>query len=213
MGALEQVMQLRGQGMNDEDISGNLQQQGVTPKEINDAINQANIKNAVAGEDPQTAQGEAQAAPAAGEQYAPPAAAGGYAPQTQDYSQQQGGTAAPQEYYEEAAYGTGAAAGTSPDTMIELANQVFSEKIRKTSKAVDELTEFKTLTQVKLDNIEERLKRMEKIIDTVQIKVLEKVGSFSSEMKKTQKELEMVENTVSKISKASATKKTTSKKK
>jgi len=203
MGALEQVMQLRGQGMSDEDISGTLQQQGITPKEITDAINQANIKNAVTGEAGQDAPKTAPVATAAETgQYTQPANAGGYAPQTQDYSQQ----GAPQEYYEEAPYGTGAAAGTSPDTMIELATQVFSEKIRKTSKVVDELTEFKTLAQVKLDNMEERLKRMEKIIDTVQIKILEKVGSFASEMQKTQKELNMVESTVGKMNKSKAKK-------
>ena len=225
MGTLEQVMQLRGQGMSDEQISSNLQQQGVAPKEITDAINQANVKTAVSGEDPsqqtQTQQNPAAQAPAGN---TGGGTAGGYTPQTQDYSQEaaqqnygnQGYADQGQEYYQESGYGTAPAAGTSPDTMIELANQVFSEKIRKTSKAVNELNEFKTTAQVKLDNLEERMKKIEKIIDTIQIKVLEKVGEFSSELRKTQKEVEMVEDSFSKMHKkksSSHSKKKTSKKK
>lgn len=209
MGALEQVMQLRGQGMSDEDVSSALQQQGVSPKEITDAINQANIKNAVSGEGDAPPAGGYETAGAGG-------AEGGYAPQTQDYSQYdaQGQATAPQEYYEEAAYAGGGGAGMSPDTMIELSTQVFSEKIKKTSKSVDELSEFKALAQVKLESMDERLKRIEKIIDTIQIKVLEKVGSFASELQKTQKELEMVENSFSKVAMPkSSSKKSSSKKK
>ena len=47
MGTLEQVMQLKNQGMADAQIIGALQQQGISPKEINDAISQAQIKSAV----------------------------------------------------------------------------------------------------------------------------------------------------------------------
>jgi len=213
MGTLEQVMQLRGQGMSDDQISSNLQQQGVSPKEITDAINQANVKNAVSGgEDAQGTPDPTTQAPSGESVGGYADQAGGYTPQTQDYSQQgyanQGGG---QEYYQEAPYSTSPAAGTSPDTMIELANQVFSEKIRKTSKEVNELTEFKTMAQVKLDNLEERMKRIEKIIDTIQIKVLEKVGSFSSELRKTQKEVNMVEDSVAKMNKSKAKKKTSKK--
>jgi len=203
MGALEQVTQLRNQGMSDEDISSSLQQQGVSPKEITDAINQSNIKNAVSGGN---AQGEYEAG---GE------SEGGYAPQTQDYSQgnqRQRPAAAPQEYYEEAPYATGPAAGMSSDTMIELSSQVFAEKIKKTSKSVDEFSEFKGLAQVKLENIEERLKRIEKIIDTIQIKILEKVGAFASELQKTQKEIEMVEESFSKVAMPKTSSKSSKKK-
>ena len=180
MAALEQVTQMRNQGMSDEDISASLQQQGVSPKEITDAINQANIKNAVSGGD----------APEQGGYETAGTAEGGYAPQTQDYSQygNQQQAAAPQEYYEESPYSAGGG-GMSSDTMIELATQVFSERIKKTTKNIDEIAEFKALAQVKIESIDERLKRIEKIIDTIQIKVLEKVGEFASELKKTQKEL------------------------
>lgn len=49
MGILEQVMQMRKEGTPDQDIISQLQEQGVNPRTINDALNQANIKNAVGG--------------------------------------------------------------------------------------------------------------------------------------------------------------------
>ena len=47
MGVLEQVIQMREQGMSDQDIVNQFQEQGLSPRMINDAINQANIKSAV----------------------------------------------------------------------------------------------------------------------------------------------------------------------
>lgn len=194
MGVLEQVTQLKNQGMNEEDIMNDLQQQGISPKEISDAINQAKIKGAVSdsGNEDYSSSGDA---------------GGGYAPQTQEignnaYNMQQG---APQEYYEEGTYNQGSAGGMDSDMIIEISNQVFSEKIKKIQNKIDDMTEFRTLTQVKVDNIEERLKRIEKMIDTLQIKILEEVSSYGNELKKTQKEVSMIEDTLS--SKKSAFKK------
>jgi hypothetical protein len=200
MGVLDQVMQLKSQGMNDDDIVGSLQEQGISPKEINDAMNQAQIKNAVYAED------------AGYEAPSPIAAAGAeesqYAPQTQEINQAYEQQPAGQGYYQEA-YAPAQQAIDS-DTIIEIANQVFSEKTRKIEKTIDELNEFKTLGQVKIDSIDERLKRIEKIIDTIQIKILEKIGSYGEELKTTQKELTMMQDSFRKArikSKAKSSKK------
>jgi len=196
MGVLDQVTQLKNQGMGDEEIVSSLQGQGVAPKEITDAINQAKIKGAVSD--------SGQEAPAPGmPPESAPAEAGNYAPQTQEmgndaYQQE----AAPQEYYEEGAYEQSPAGGMNSDMIIEIANQVFSEKIKNIQNKTDEMNEFKTLTQVKVDSIEDRLKRMEKMFDSLQIKILEEVGSYSNALKKTQKEVSMIENTMGKKSTA-----------
>src|SRR3989304_214793 len=49
MGVLEQVIQMREQGIPDQDIVSQLQEQGIHPRSISDALNQANIKSAVGG--------------------------------------------------------------------------------------------------------------------------------------------------------------------
>jgi hypothetical protein len=226
MGVLDQVMQLKNQGMGDQDIVNNLQQQGIAPKEITDAINQASIKNAVSGPDAATAgQNYAPSPNDAAPQAAAPAGGaeqGYYSPQTQEmgaapqagYAQQ----AAPTEYYEEGAYQQPGgyaepASGMDSDTMIEIANQVFAEKIKKTEKQLEEVAELKTIAQVKVKGIDERLKRMEKMIDTLQIQILEKVGSYSKDLQSTKKEVSMLEDTLGKTIKAKASKSSSSSKK
>src|SRR3989344_7907181 len=47
MGALDEVMRLKNQGYSDQQIISGLRQQGVSPREINDALSQAQIKMAV----------------------------------------------------------------------------------------------------------------------------------------------------------------------
>jgi len=47
MGILEQVTKMKEQGIPDNQIANKLQEQRVSPKEINDALNQSKIKNAV----------------------------------------------------------------------------------------------------------------------------------------------------------------------
>ena len=201
MGVLDQVMQLKDQGYGDQDIMDNLQQQGASPKEITDAINQANIKSAISSPEGPGAMEPPTPEPisAAGTEQE-----GYYTPQTQEmggaYPQQQAG---PAEYYEEGAYAP-ASTGMDSDTIIEIANQVFSEKIRKTEKRVEELEELKTVIQVKVNGMEERLKRIEKMIDTLQVQILEKVGSYGRELESTKKEVSMLGDTLGKTIKVKA---------
>jgi hypothetical protein len=214
MAALEQVTQLKGQGMSDEDIVANLQQQGLSPKEITDAINQANIKSAVTGEagagypapEGPPANPEAGGAPGA-------VGAGGYAPATEemaaapaaDAGYAAGGEAA---YYPAEGGGGYAASGADSGTMIDIANQVFSEKGKKIQDQVDDLNDFKTTAGTKVDAMDDRLKKIEKMIDTLQIKVLEKVSAFGKDIESTKKEVAMVEESVGKLTGRMAAKKT-----
>src|SRR3990172_6143296 len=52
MSVLDQVMVLKAQGMPDYEISRRLQEQGIPPLEINDALGQAQIKSAVSDTGP-----------------------------------------------------------------------------------------------------------------------------------------------------------------
>jgi hypothetical protein len=60
MPTLDTIIEMQQKGMTDYEISTNLQSQGVSPREINDALNQAKIKSAVTD----TAQPGAQTQPA-----------------------------------------------------------------------------------------------------------------------------------------------------
>jgi len=127
-----------------------------------------------------------------------------YQYQPQEYTQQE---YAPQEGYE---YQTQTAQGAADtDTIIEISEQVFADKMKIISKQIESFNEFKTLSSIKIDNISERLKRMEMSIDRLQIAILEKIGSYGRGIDTLKKEMEMVQGSFSKIVNATAEKSNT----
>jgi len=204
MAILEEIKKMRSEGIGDNEIVGNLQQRGISPKEINDALSQDKIKSAVAGNETREME------PSIMEQTAPaPNPQETYSPQTQDISQQemyapQQDTYSPnqeyaqQEFYPEGDYGY-QSAGMDTDTIIEIAEQVFSEKMKKMKKQMDEMNEFKTLAQMKIENSVERLKRIESTIDKLQASILEKVGSYGQNLESIKKEMSMMQDSFGKM--------------
>lgn len=85
------------------------------------------------------------------------------------------------------------------DTTIEIAEQVFIEKIKNIQKKVEDLTEFKTLAEVRIENISDRLKRIEHTIDALQADILEKVGSYGRGIDSVKREMEMVQESFGKV--------------
>lgn len=241
MGALDQVTKMREEGMNDEDIIYNLREQGISPKVISDALNQASIKAAVTG-----IRGDALVAPQ-NEDYAPQefyslpenSSKERYAPENQEEesyaptSNYKNQTPEPQEYYSpqetyappaqdnylavpQASYPqetyapeqysdpyaqqaySGYAPNTSTETLIDIAQQVVSEKTSDIKKRIDSLEEFKTIAQTRIDYISERVKRIDLTLDKLQIAILDKVGSYSSTLEGIKKEMSMMQESFSK---------------
>lgn len=196
MGVLEQITQMKNQGIPDNEIIRNLQEQGVSPKEINDALNQAQIKNAVNKSGDEIPQEFSEMPPQQNQ--------GNYAPQTQEmpeqemYSQQPAQEYAQQDQYSQQGYSYPSERADS-DMIIEIAEQVFSEKIKKMQKQTEENTEFKALAQTKIDNVSERLKRIETMIDKLQITILEKVGSYGNNLENIKKEMSMMQDSFGKV--------------
>ncbi|MEK6741768.1 MAG: hypothetical protein AABX91_00360 [Nanoarchaeota archaeon] len=121
--------------------------------------------------------------------------AGNYNTQAQGYQYQ------PQEYTQQegSEYQPGAMASSDTDTIIEISEQVFAERMKGAVKQLESLIEFKTLSETKIENISHRLARLEASIDKLQIAILEKVGSYGRGLDTVKKEMEMVEDSFSKI--------------
>ena len=140
MGTLDQVTQMKNEGRTDQEISGALQQQGISPKEITDALSQAQIKNAVAGESPMPQEMNYP------DQAIPSQPQGQYTPSSQEipeagiagmdqFSQDPGGAYQQNQYaqdpYASGGYDQGgyaeqyAPAATDADTMMGIAEHVF----------------------------------------------------------------------------------------
>ncbi|MEK6842206.1 MAG: hypothetical protein AABX84_00160, partial [Nanoarchaeota archaeon] len=155
MGVLDQITQMRNQGLSDSDIVSQLQEDGFHPKTINDALAQADIKSAVDNGmeemEPTTNQyNEEENAPSPmGERispksreyqddiYTPQPAQSEYS--SGNYLSQSGNhSSGMQEIYPQGQE-QGSYAASDTDTMVEIAQQVFSEKIRK--KSIDKESE------------------------------------------------------------------------
>lgn len=188
MGVLDSIVQMRRQGIPDEEIISQLREQGFSPKEINDALSHSEIKDAVSRENSEDA--------------VPSPEGDVYTPQQQNYSPQEQQPAT-QEYYPQENYysqgGYAQPAGINSDTIVEISEQVFEEKSKKMKKSVDELNEFKSISQAKIENALDRIKRIEAVIDKLQISILEKIGSYGSNLEGIKKEMSMMQDSFGKM--------------
>jgi hypothetical protein len=220
MATLEKVMELQGQGLSDADISTQLQNEGVAPTEINDSLNQAKIKNAVsppenAGQQPAP---EMQASIMQNQEQQPAAIPA--QPMTQEVPAQQAqqpqqpapeiyppqvAAEQPQEdYYTQTpqAYGQDYYApqgGVDTETISEIAEQVATEKLNEFKKKTGDLVSFRNTIQDKVDDIDDRLKRIENSIDKLQQAIVGKIGEFGESNAMIHKDLDNLHGTVSKL--------------
>ncbi len=274
MGVLDQVTDMQRRGVSEQQIINKLQEQGVSPKEVKDAMGRAQIKSAVSSEgsqnkgmqrsmmgsqsqapnqkqneqgkkgyyeddldvpspgqrakldnfsrqtmemgqentqNQQQEQEQGTYTPSTTPQFSqqPQQGYGGYSEGSyggyQDYSQ---------GYEGYGDYGQEAYGYTDTDTMIEISEQVFSEKIKPHLKKIEESSEFKSLAETKIENLSKRLERLEFQIDKLQAAILEKVGAYGRGLENVKKEMKMVEESFSKMAKglSGTTKGTTTRK-
>ena len=71
--------------------------------------------------------------------------------------------------------------------------------MQKMQKQVEEFSEFRALAESKIENLSERTKRMETMIDKLQIAILEKIGSYGGKLDSVKKEMSMMQESFSKI--------------
>ena len=103
------------------------------------------------------------------------------------------------EGYEYPAYENQVGSGISSDVITEISEQVVEEKLSETRKHLEKVIDFKTVIEAKTESLNERLKRMEKIIDTLQSSVLRKVGDYVTNVDDIKKELIETQKTFSKL--------------
>jgi hypothetical protein len=241
MATLDRVLEMQQKGVSEVDISQQLQNEGVSTKEITDSLAQAKVKAAVSppeqlpgqvpGQMPPPAQGMPQEAPQAGGQAPAPAMQQSImqqAPSPQDMSQmpaptqelpvgqpgQQGlpelQAPSPQDmgqggYYPETSQGYSDQGYYAPapamdtDTISEIADQVVSEKFSEFSKKTGDIVGFKNSIQDQVDDIDERLKRIESSIDKLQQAVVGKIGEFGESTAAIRKDVAALHDTTSKL--------------
>ena len=219
MGILDEINNMKNQGIGEREILNTLQERGVTPRAIEDAFNQMRIKKAVSSESPYGEEGMEPSIMGTGlnprEMVSPTQL---YVPKTQEINHNQDDFYSPnppqfneeaeiprrgeynqEEYIPQEGYESQAVGGYDTDTLIEVAEQVFSEKIKKEQKQIAALNEFATLAETRISSDHERIKKMEGIIDKLQAAILEKVGSYGRDLNSIKNEMGMMQESFEKM--------------
>jgi hypothetical protein len=90
-------------------------------------------------------------------------------------------------------------AGIDTGAIMEISEQVFAEKIQKIQGKIDEISNFKVLSESKMESLSERLRKIESMIDRLQLAILEKVGSYGQNLEGIRKEMAMMQDSFGKL--------------
>jgi hypothetical protein len=77
----------------------------------------------------------------------------------------------------------------SSDLITEISEQVVDERLARISDKLEKTFDFRNFAETKITNLDERLKRMEMIIDRLQLSILQKVGDYMKDVQDLKKEL------------------------
>jgi hypothetical protein len=201
MTLLDEVIQMHAQGLQDPDIIKKLRDEGISPREINDTVNQAKIKEAVSS--PEESYGVQPKDMEESILKAEPLAAPKYIDETQEQPQEQ------QQYYPEQQYVPQEQqyepepqyyqSNIDVGTITEIAEQIVAEKFAEFNKKTGDLILFKNQIQEKVDDLDERLQRIENSIDKLQQAIIRKIGEFGETSAYIHKDLDNIHNTMSKL--------------
>lgn len=203
MGTIEEIKRLREEGKAEDEIIDELKKYGISAREISDSLSQTKIKEAVAdssvsstGYQPTYQAGSTkeiiegmQPSMLGSEKRENYQASSTSAPYPQqDYYQ---ANQQPQEQQQEQQYTNynQYSSGISSDTIAEISEQVVSEKLSSLKGEFEKIISFRNSIESKIDYIDERLKKIEKVIDRLQLSILQKVGDYVTNVEDMKKEL------------------------
>jgi len=188
MGVLDKIIELKNQGRSDAEIIQALREQGISPKEINDALSQSQIKSAIGGMQESIMQ--PQWTPQIEQQSMEMPQEGMQIPQ--EYQQYQE-TQMPQESYYQYSQ------PTATDTISEIVDNLLAEKLADMKKRLLILEEARKADALKLASISERLKRIEDTIFNLQASIIRKIGEYGEGIKSINNEMSMMQDSFGKL--------------
>lgn len=202
-GVLDTIIELKKRGFSDAEIISQLRSMNYSAQEINDAINQIKIKSAVnekeemqpsimqsAEEEADKSEGEGLPVPTPSKKKKIKAAAMQYPPAYQPYAAAyQSETYEPQQ----------AAAQTDIETIEEIAEEIVSEKFSEIRDKISGILDFRENVETRINNLNDRLKRIEASIDNLQAALLGKVQEYSQDIKSLGSEMHALEGAFGKI--------------
>lgn len=216
MGVLEKISELKAQGLGDQEIVQKLRETGYSPKDIEDAMGQSAVKSAIYGEGEYPAkENSSNMQPSIMTQeinqqdtnipIPPPEEIPAPEPQSPEYSSYPSSPypqypSYPQQGYQ--GYSSEYAPATMAmdnETISDIAEQIVDEKTSQLKNQIKDLVQINSLMKSKIENFDERLKRIENIIDELQLSIIKRIGTFGEDISNMRKEMSMFEDSFSKI--------------
>lgn len=205
---LDQITQMKKQGIPSNQIIQNLIQQGISPKEINEALSQSEIKNEITSQDNQM---YSDMQPSISSQYSsdnqtssinqqdnyqqsyPEYHQGFSEPQTQNYSNQ-----TTENYkYDYPEYQQ--PGGSDIETINDISSQIVEEKIKNFKKEFSNFINFKKESENKIEEIDKRLTKIEEKFEELQMAIIRKIGDYGEEIKNLSTEMKYTQDSFGKI--------------
>jgi hypothetical protein len=78
----------------------------------------------------------------------------------------------------------------SSDVITEISEQIVNERLSVLHEKIEKILDMKTVVEANMTNLNDRLKRMEKIVDQMQVSILKKVGEYMTDIQDVKQELE-----------------------
>lgn len=223
---INDVLKMMNAGMNDADIIRRLTDEGFSPVQISDALNQAKIKQEIApvviqpsaGQEPMTplpplpppmAPVQPQAPPQAqiprpSAQIPKPTAVPPQMPvpaQGKPSNLEEQAYPYPYTYPSYPTYSQPESAPQKVDTeaIEEIAEEIVNEKWLEIKNKISDVIEWKNYAEKRVDSVDERLKRLEVSFDRLQSALLSKVQEYGMDVKNLGSEIGSLENAFGKI--------------
>jgi len=112
-----------------------------------------------------------------------------YSQENQNPDYQQAYPQQEQQYPEYSQYQQYQPQSINPDTITEISEQVVDEKLAGLRNQIEKSLDIKNSMESKINYLDERMKRIEKILDRLQLSVLQKVGEYISSVGDIKKEI------------------------
>jgi len=201
MATLERVMQMREQGLSENQIVQTLRQEGIPPKEIEESLSQSKIKYAL-NEEQQTMENQEQGI-GYNQGFSKSSFQGDSAPVPlpEEYAEMQSPS---QEYYPDYQPQANYQEYQAPqpfdiETINEMVEQAIEEKNQDLKKQVLSFTRFKEDSSIEINKISQRLQKIEDTISELQTAILRKIGEYGNDIHSIAREMQETQNTFSKI--------------
>jgi hypothetical protein len=190
----ERVIQMRQQGIPDNQIIDSLQKEGYNSTQIYDAISQAEIKATIEAPPGTEVEVSFQGGPMGMEgqqqmQYPEPI------PQYQEPMQQRGMPPPPQQDIP-SPYPS---SGSKREEFEEIAESIIDEKWEELIKDLDKIVVWKEETDIKIVKIEQQVKDLKDRFEELHEGVLAKIGDYDKNMRNVGADLQSMESVFKKI--------------